>query len=93
MPFEGFPFPSHLPSFPFHQAVLHYLQDYCSRFDLDKFIQFRTHVERAEPVPCQLSEQDSTIAMDAVKWHVTTLSGVTNQKTTSVYDAVLVCNG
>ena len=32
------------------KEVLEYLEHYCTHFDLEKFIRFRTHVELVEPV-------------------------------------------
>ena len=41
MAFPDLPFPSHLPSFMHHTAVLQYLNDYTDKFDLRKYIQVR----------------------------------------------------
>ena len=93
MAFEGFPFQPHLPSFLHHSQVLAYLQDYCMCFDLSQFIQFQTLVEQVEPVPREKVEPASGTSVDTVMWRVTTLSAETKKRSSSLYDAVLVCNG
>lgn len=93
MAFEGFPFQPHLPSFLHHSQVLAYLQEYCMHFNLSQFIQFQTLVEQVEPVPREKVELASGTAVDTVVWRVTTQSTETKQRASSLYDAVLVCNG
>lgn len=51
MLFPGFPFPSHLPSFPYHPEVHQYLTHYSQHFKLNRFIKFGTLVEQISPVP------------------------------------------
>ena len=48
--FPGFPFPSDLPSFPYHYDVLKYLQDFTRHYSLDQFISFQTCVDEIKPV-------------------------------------------
>lgn len=93
MAFEGFPFQPHLCSFLSHSQVLAYLQGYCTHFDLSQFIKFRTLVEQVEPVPREKVELASGAVVDTVMWRVTTLSAETEQRSSSLYDAVLACNG
>ena len=51
MLFPDFPFPSHLPSFPYHHDVHQYLTHYSQHFKLNRFIKFGTLVEQIVPVP------------------------------------------
>ena len=51
MLFPDLPFPSHLPSFPYHQDVHQYLTHYSQHFKLNRFIKFGTLVEQIVPVP------------------------------------------
>ena len=98
MEFAKFPFEPSLPSFLHHWDVLEYLKKFATHFDLNKFIQFRTLVEKVVPVPVQGQadgeHMDGEDAFsDDVKWRVTTRSVVTGDRTTEDYDAVVVCNG
>lgn len=74
--FPGFPFPSHLQSFPHHSKVLQYLQDYASCYDLNKSIKFGTLVEQIIPIftdetKCVTSERnnDVTTQEDEISFH------------------------
>ena len=51
MNFPEFPFSSSLSSFPTHWEVSKYLQHYSDKFDLSKFISFRTEVIDVTPHP------------------------------------------
>ncbi|MCS6929362.1 MAG: NAD(P)-binding domain-containing protein [Saprospiraceae bacterium] len=48
--FSDFPMPADYPDYPSHQQVLAYFEAYAQHFDLEKYIRYRTAVERAEPV-------------------------------------------
>jgi len=98
--FAEFPFEPSLPSFIYHWDVLEYLKKFATQFELNKFIQFRTLVEKVVPVPVQRQEDREAPNMegeagfsDDVKWRVTTRNAVTGDRTTEDYDAVAVCNG
>lgn len=105
MLFPGFPFKKDLPSFIQHTDMLEYLQQYSAHYDLHRYIQFRTLVERVQPVPVQVSKSDGSsctkreskppyqFLQDSVRWKLTSRnveSGVTKE---TMYDAILVCNG
>ena len=108
MLFPDFPFPSHLPSFPYHQDVHQYLTHYSQHFKLNRFIKFGTLVEQIVPVPISNtsdhcrdnSEKNDVIGRttvgefsDSVQWSVTTRELASGQKTTELYDNVFLCNG
>ncbi|XP_072026351.1 uncharacterized protein [Amphiura filiformis] len=85
MAFPDFPFDSSLPSFVTHKDVLDYLDQYAAQFNLLQYIKFKTVVECVKPV----TNGETTL------WEVT-VRGVTdkaNGTQTSVFDAVIVCNG
>ncbi|BFZ19496.1 hypothetical protein BsWGS_22535 [Bradybaena similaris] len=86
MAFPDYPFPE-LPSFITHEQVEKYLEDYAAHFNLLKYIKFQTIVTLVEPI------SDNTNQF-GTSWKVTTRS-VTDlsQENTSVFDAVLICNG
>ena len=109
MLFPDFPFPSHLPSFPYHHQVYDYLRRYSQHFKLNRFIKFGTLVERIVPVPISDTNDDcchgnsekndiigrTTVGgfSDSVRWSITTRELASGQKTTEVYDNILLCNG
>ena len=105
MLFPDFPFPSHLPSFPYHYDVYNYLKSYSQHFKLDRFIKFGTLVERVVPIPVSSCNGHSPTVdrdtrgtshmtcFDDVKWRVTTRQLASGETTTDVYDNIFVCNG
>ena len=107
MCFPEFPFPSDLPSFPGHQDVSKYLQQYANHFDLMRYIKFRTFVEQVKPIPVAVRDHDLVNSIggekprkdglqwysDSVKWQVTYTNLDSGQMTSEDFDAVLVCNG
>ena len=108
MLFPDFPFPSDLPSFPYHHDVYQYLTHYSQHFKLNRFIKFGTLVEQIVPIPildtndcCHgISEKNDIIGRttvgefrDSVQWSVTTRELASGQKTTEVYDNIFLCNG
>lgn len=84
MAFPDYPFPESLPSFMHHTDVLKYLEDYCSHFNLEKYIKFKTKVDLVKAVT-----NDNQLT-----WEVT-YSSLDNplETTTKTFDAVIVCVG
>ena len=96
----GFPYPTHLPSFPHHSDVLKYLQDYASYYQLNQHIKCGVVVEHVTPIPKDkaddgksLSEGKSGQFQDSIKWRVTATLVGSGKRTSEDYDAVLVCTG
>ncbi|XP_072037202.1 uncharacterized protein [Amphiura filiformis] len=85
MAFPDFPFDPSLPSFVTHNDVLDYLEKYAAQFNLLQYIKFETVVEYVKPV----TNGEKTL------WEVTVrnLTDKVNGSQTSVFDAVIVCNG
>ncbi|KAJ8664231.1 hypothetical protein QAD02_005893 [Eretmocerus hayati] len=71
-----------------HRAVLDYLIEYANQFDLYRFIQFHTVVERVEFEPLS-GNYNSTKG----KWKVKTRDTKSGQMKVFFYDAIMVCNG
>ena len=83
MLFPDFPFPSHLPSFPYHYDVYNYLKKYSQHFKLEQFINFGTMVERVTPLPISSSPGDDHTpstepgkSTEAVSGHMTSIDDV-----------------
>ena len=107
--FPGFPYPSHLPSFPGHHDILKYLQQYADHFDLTQHIRFRTLVEQVISVPkeevnlegngkSETSKDDRSqewkcFSDSNVLWRVTTQNLESGERTSEDYDGIMVCNG
>ncbi|XP_072037198.1 uncharacterized protein [Amphiura filiformis] len=85
MAFPDFPFDPSLPSFVTHKDVLDYLEKYVAQFNLLQYIKFKTVVECVKPV----TNGEKTL------WEVTVrdLTDKVNGSQTSLFDAVIVCNG
>ncbi|GLH12119.1 Flavin-containing monooxygenase [Gryllus bimaculatus] len=84
MGFPDFPFPEAKgTSYPKHDVVLKYLEDYAEHFDLKKHVSFRTVVKAVRPAGGPSSRT----------WAVTVYSGESRSEETQEFDAVLVCNG
>jgi thioredoxin reductase len=43
---SDFPMPENYPNFPSHEQILAYLESYCTAFDLNRYIRFRSKVTR-----------------------------------------------
>ncbi|OXU20856.1 hypothetical protein TSAR_007278 [Trichomalopsis sarcophagae] len=67
------------------EDMLKYLNDYANFFDLRKFIQFNTIVERITP---ETADGDS-----ATTWNVSVKNLKNNEVSKLKFDAVMVCNG
>lgn len=48
--FRDFPMPDSYPDYPSHRQILHYLEEYATRFDLRRHFTFGVSVESARPV-------------------------------------------
>lgn len=76
--YDDFPMPEDYPDYPSHQHLARYFQSYAHTFQLYPHIQFNTLVKH-----CRLNDEN--------QWLVTVVqNGV---ETTSVFDALAVCNG
>lgn len=87
MAFPDFPFKTELPSFVGHADVRKYLEDYANHFDLFKYIKFFTYVESVKPIKTDVRGKEN--------WEVK-VRDVRNKDSlgeSSVFDAVMVCNG
>ena len=80
MAFPDFPFQDLEESFVHHSQVLDYLKQYCEHFQLERFIQFNTMVEKVKP-------------SEDTKWTVISKCLKTSQETVEEFDSVMVCNG
>lgn len=101
MQFIDFPFDDHLPSFPYHQDVLKYLEEYSDHYNLNKYIHFRRQIEQVTPITphCTFTEGShynhclESRQADFVRWKVTTISMITGEKHSEECDFVIICNG
>ncbi|XP_050725812.1 uncharacterized protein LOC127003340 isoform X2 [Eriocheir sinensis] len=84
MQFPDFPFPEQEESFLHHTDVLGYLEDYAKHYELHQYIKFGCNVEEVKPV-----EQDE----EPTSWSVTVKDLEDSTTTTTVCDAIFVCNG
>ncbi|XP_076056876.1 uncharacterized protein LOC143034552 isoform X2 [Oratosquilla oratoria] len=84
MAFPDFPFKDEESSFVKHTSVLQYLQDYANHFNIYPYIKFKSHVEKVIPV----IKEDGPPA-----WKVSVKDLNTQECTTTVCDAIFVCNG
>ncbi|KAF2366274.1 Flavin monooxygenase-like [Trinorchestia longiramus] len=84
MSFPDFPFPAEGTSFIHHTDVLKYLQDYTQHFDLEPHIKFEHVVQEVKP--SRPGEQDTD-------WLVTVRDLKTDTVSTTLCDALFVCNG
>ncbi len=76
--FHDFPFPADTPDYPSHAQLRAYFEAYAHHFKLYPHIQFRTLVQRCEPLP-------------GGRWRVTvTQDGATSSRD---FDGLVVCNG
>ena len=78
MGYRGFPIPRDYPEYPCHQKMLSYFEQYAERFDVLRFIQFQSEVQRIEPA-------------ENGQWSVTISEN--NQSRTEIFEHVLVCSG
>ena len=102
MAFLDFPFPDDVPSFPYQPDVLRYLHRYAEHHNLNRFIMFRTLVEKVVPLPHTIDSRDvgcvqamsaHSCFMDTVKWQITTRNVISGDHMVDEFDLVLVCNG
>lgn len=84
MQFPDFPFPEQEESFLHHTDILGYLEDYAKHYELHQYIKFGCNVEEVKPV-----EQDE----EPTSWSVTVKDLEDSTTTTTVCDAIFVCNG
>lgn len=47
--FYQFPMPDSYPDYPHRRLILEYIQNFASQFRLEKYIDYRSHITRAEP--------------------------------------------
>lgn len=91
---ENFPFPPSVPSFPHHEQVQAYLEDFATANNLLEHIRFSTLVTKVEEsdVGSNHSQCDNNISQSRKSWKVTswTHGGGEHEED---FDAVLVCNG
>ena len=83
MTFPDFQFPDELRSYLTHSQVHQYLEDYTDHFSIRDFIQFNTQVVKVAPLQENAKE----------KWKVTVKDLKSKNETTTIFDAVVVCNG
>jgi len=84
MAFPDFPFTDEIKSYMTHSNVSKYLEDYTEHFSLRNLIQFNHQVESVTP-----KSRDN----NKDQWEVTDKDLTSNNETTSIFDAVIVCNG
>mgnify|MGYP002803372342 FL=1 len=84
MAYPDFPFAKHLPSFISTEEVGNYLQDYADHFDLMKSIKVDHEVLSVKP----MHEEDGKQT-----WKIVVKNLRNETIHTSIFDAVVVCNG
>lgn len=84
MAFSDFPVPVEFPPFMPHQKVLQYFKMYASHYHLNKHITFHTKVVSVRQTDCHATTG---------RWIVETKNVQTYEKTTSIFDGVMVCSG
>ena len=90
MLFPDLPMDDKQPSFLHHSDIKNYLEKYIHSFGLDKFIQFGHLVENVSPVPMG---DDSSAAVDMVKWVVSTRCVKSGESKSEEFDFVFICSG
>ena len=85
MAYPDFPFPKHLPSFISIEEVGKYLENYAEHFGLMKSIRLEHEVVSVKPTHDDDGKQQT--------WEVVVKNLRNNTTDTSVFDAVVVCNG
>ncbi|KAL1131046.1 hypothetical protein AAG570_012283 [Ranatra chinensis] len=80
MGYPDFPIPKQERSFISSEEILNYLNTYCDKFDLRKYIKFNHHVKCVTPI----SEN---------RWQVSVLDLIKQVEVTEIFDAVMICNG
>ncbi|XP_066270805.1 flavin-containing monooxygenase 1-like isoform X3 [Branchiostoma lanceolatum] len=83
--FSDFPFNTDTPPYPPHSQFHHYLQQYCHRFDLRKFIRFKTQVVKVQQAEGFVEGE----------WNVHTVDTGTDgtEPCQHVFHAIMVCSG
>ncbi|KAF0983234.1 hypothetical protein FDP41_010299 [Naegleria fowleri] len=85
MSFSDFPMNENLPDFPSVEQVYQYLRDYTQKFNLERYIQFKTEVIKLT----QQSSHKNTVS----SWVVTTRNVESGEITEREFDAVIIGNG
>ncbi|XP_025836607.1 flavin-containing monooxygenase FMO GS-OX-like 2 isoform X2 [Agrilus planipennis] len=80
MGFPDFPIPEQQKSYLSQAEILHFLNLYADHFDIRKLIKFSHHVTDISP-------------LDNGKWKITAINKPTKEEVTSIFDAVMICNG
>jgi len=78
--YEDYPLPENAADYPSHKDLLEYFNSYTDHFDIRKLIKFGTEVQH-----CKQTESE--------KWEITWKELESDQVTTDIYDALVVCNG
>ncbi|XP_078578363.1 flavin-containing monooxygenase 5-like [Branchiostoma floridae x Branchiostoma japonicum] len=83
--FSDFPFDKHTPPYPSHTQFHQYLQQYCNRFDLRKYITFNTQVVKVQRAEGFVEGE----------WLVNTADAGTDgtEARQHVFHAIMVCSG
>lgn len=84
MCYSDFPIPKEFPNFMHNTKVMEYFRMYADKFDLLKYIKFKTEVLQLRP---------SSDFRDTGKWDVEIKDLKTGETTTETFDGVLVCTG
>lgn len=84
MCYSDYPIPKEYPNFMHNKHVLQYFNLYAEKFDLKKYIRFKTEVGNVKK-----SEDFKTSG----KWSVTTRDVTTGRTEDHVFDAVMLCTG
>lgn len=84
MAFSDFPVPVEFPPFMPHSKVLQYFKMYANHFNLTKYINFHTKVVNVMQTDCHSSTG---------RWIVETENLNTFEKSTEIFDGVMVCSG
>ncbi len=93
MLFPELPMDDKQASFLHHSEIKNYLEKYIYSFGLDKFIQFGQIVENVSPVPLQSMGDDTSAAVDTVKWVVSTRCVKSGESKSEEFDFVFICSG
>lgn len=84
MAFSDFPIPVDFPPFMPHNKVLEYFRMYASHFNLHQYIKFNTKVVSVKQTDCHRLTG---------RWIVEVQNVSTYEKSSEVYDGVMVCSG
>ncbi|XP_053398364.1 flavin-containing monooxygenase 5-like [Mercenaria mercenaria] len=84
MCYSDFPIPGEYPMYMHNTCVDQYFHKYADKFDLKKYINFRTEVLSVKPASCH---------EETGKWEIETKARTSEDKETHEFDGVLVCTG